>query len=141
MDRVNQSVTLTLNPAEDDQDDWHQQEAPQTYSFGVVPANPVGGTWLSIEQTIVGDAFNGYVENAGIKSLATPKPTLIESWTFDHGTRADHVLFFGTSFAGVKGNVLNMQGISWAFSQDETSRLGPVPENSRARHCGGLSRL
>jgi hypothetical protein len=106
MDRVNQIVTVSVRGVDDD-------EPPQTYSFGGIGVNPVGGFFSSIEQTLVGDAFNGFVETARIQTLDASR-TVIESWSFEHGTVSGRYELFGPTATGTKGHVLNLQNASWA---------------------------
>jgi len=106
MDRVNQIVTMSVRGVDDD-------EPPQTFSFGGIGVNPVGGPFRTIEQTLVGDAFNGLVESARIQTLDASR-TVIESWSFAHGTAAGKYELFGGTATGAKGHVLNLQDASWA---------------------------
>lgn len=113
MDRVDQVVTLSVRDVERDDDDDDDDTSVQTYSFGVIPVNPVGGGFRHIEQTQVGDAFNGFIENARIKGLDASE-SVIESWAFNHGTPAGRYELFGTTSTGVNGHVLNLQNTVWA---------------------------
>ncbi|HLJ75721.1 MAG TPA: hypothetical protein VKU62_14100 [Thermoanaerobaculia bacterium] len=107
MDRVNQDVTLTLSSA-----DNNDHTPPQTVDLGVVPANFVG--FLRPAQTLVGDAFNGFISDAAITSLAGT-PSVIESWDFSQAPATFNKLvnLYGPTATGSNGHVLNLTS-SWA---------------------------
>jgi hypothetical protein len=109
MDRLDQTVTMTLNNVGDDDD-----EDVQTFSFGVIPVNPVGGIHKTIEQTSVGDAFNGFIKSASIRAIGEHDP-LIEAWDFSRGgVLFDRYRLLTPTATGANGNVLNLQNTVWA---------------------------
>jgi hypothetical protein len=109
MDRVNQTVTMTLSNVGDD-----DGEDVQTFSFGAIPVNPVGAIHHAIERTSVGDAFNGFIKSASIRAIGSPD-TLIEAWDFSRGgVLFDQYRLLTPTAAGVNGNVLNLQNTVWA---------------------------
>ena len=118
MDRVSQVVTMTLQDVAGDGDDHdHGHGAVQTYSFGVIPANPVGGVYSSIEGTDVGNAFNGFIRDARVETL-NGTPAVVESWRFTEGTPFGRLTLFGPTATGVNGHVLHLQNVSWAVGEN-----------------------
>jgi len=108
MDRVSQTVTLTVTTVPDDDDDV--APPPQTASLGFIPANFIG--LLRPAQTYVGDAFNGFVNDAKITDLGSG--SVIDSWDFTHAQATFGKLNLYGGPVGANGHVLSNFTSSWA---------------------------
>jgi hypothetical protein len=116
MDRIGQVVTVLLEDVggdDDHHDRDHGHHHAQTFSFGVIPANPVGGQFTSIEGTNVGTAFNGFIRDANVTTLGTPD-VVVESWDFTKGTPFGPLTVFGPAATGINGHTLTTKNVSWA---------------------------
>ncbi len=85
----------------------------QTFDAGVIPVNPVGQGFASIERTTVGGSgtfdgpqatFRGAIDNLRVRDLAGDK--WIERWNFNERT--------GPTTTGANGTVLQLGNTTWA---------------------------